>query len=43
MSDIRILVDADACPVKAEIYKVGWLREVPVMVVSNMALCSPKS
>ncbi|MEO6224242.1 MAG: YaiI/YqxD family protein [Sphingomicrobium sp.] len=30
-----ILVDADACPVKDEIYKVAWRREVPVKVVSN--------
>lgn len=32
---LRILVDADACPVKDEIYKVAWRREVPVVVVSN--------
>jgi uncharacterized protein len=32
---VRILVDADACPVKEEIYKVAWRREVPVTVVSN--------
>jgi uncharacterized protein YaiI (UPF0178 family) len=31
----RILVDADACPVKEEIYKVAWRHEVPVVVVSN--------
>lgn len=31
----RILVDADACPVKDEIYKVAMRREVPVVVVSN--------
>jgi uncharacterized protein YaiI (UPF0178 family) len=30
-----ILVDADACPVKDEIYKVAWRREVPVRIVSN--------
>jgi uncharacterized protein len=30
-----ILVDADACPVKDEIYKVAWRHEVPVKVVSN--------
>ncbi len=34
-SGVRILVDADACPVKDEIYKVAWRREVPVTVVSN--------
>lgn len=32
---IRILVDADACPVKEEIYRVAYRREVPVTVVSN--------
>src|SRR3990167_9234165 len=32
---IRILVDADACPVKAEIYRVAERRAVPVSVVSN--------
>jgi len=32
---IRILVDADACPVKDEVYKVVFRREVPVRVVSN--------
>lgn len=35
MSEIKILVDADACPVKDEVYKVAWRREVPVKVVSN--------
>jgi uncharacterized protein YaiI (UPF0178 family) len=32
---IRILVDADACPVKDEIYRVAERRQVPVSVVSN--------
>jgi uncharacterized protein YaiI (UPF0178 family) len=32
---IRILVDADACPVKEEIYKVAWRHEVPVTIVAN--------
>jgi len=32
---IRILVDADACPVKEEIYRVAGRRQVPVSVVSN--------
>ena len=41
MADIRILVDADACPVKDEIYKVAWRRGVPVKVVSNMRLRVP--
>jgi hypothetical protein len=38
---VRILVDADACPVKDEIYKVAWRREVPVRVVSNSYLRVP--
>jgi len=32
---IRILVDADACPVKEEIYRVAERHKVPVSVVSN--------
>ena len=40
-SRLQILVDADACPVKDEVYKVAWRREVPVTVVSNMALRVP--
>jgi uncharacterized protein YaiI (UPF0178 family) len=35
MADLRILVDADACPVKDEIYRVAERHEVPVSVVSN--------
>lgn len=35
MEPIRILVDADACPVKDEIYRVAERRKVPVTVVSN--------
>ena len=38
---LHILVDADACPVKDEIYKVAWRRGVRVTVVSNMALRVP--
>lgn len=34
-SAIRILVDADACPVKDEIYKVALRHKVAVMIVSN--------
>lgn len=37
----RILVDADACPVKDEIYKVGFRHEVPVTIVSNSHLRVP--
>lgn len=35
MTEVRILVDADACPVKEEVYRVAYRREVPVKVVSN--------
>jgi uncharacterized protein YaiI (UPF0178 family) len=41
MSAIRILVDADACPVKDEIYRVAWRHEVAVKVVSNSRLRVP--
>ena len=39
--EVRILVDADACPVKDEIYKVAWRHEVPVTIVSNSHLRVP--
>ena len=32
---MRILVDADACPVKEEIYRVAQRTELPVVLVSN--------
>jgi uncharacterized protein len=38
---LRILVDADACPVKDEIYRVAWRTEVPVTIVSNSHLRIP--
>ena len=38
---MKILVDADACPVKDEVYKVAWRREVPVTVVSNQRIRVP--
>ncbi|MEH3048249.1 YaiI/YqxD family protein [Sphingomonas adhaesiva] len=38
----RILVDADACPVKDEIYKVAWRLSVPVTIVSNAWLRVPQ-
>ena len=40
-SPLRILVDADACPVKDEVYKVAWRRNVAVTVVSNSAFRVP--
>lgn len=42
MESPRILVDADACPVKDEIYKVAFRRGVAVSVVSNMRLRVPE-
>ena len=41
MSPVRILVDADACPVKDEVYKVAWRRQEPVTVVSNSPIRVP--
>ncbi len=38
---IRILVDADACPVKEEIYKVAFRHAVPVTIVSNSPIRVP--
>ncbi len=39
---IRILVDADACPVKEEVYRVAFRHEVPVAVVSNSRIRVPE-
>jgi len=39
---ITIYVDADACPVKAEIYRVAERYELPVIVVSNSFINIPK-
>lgn len=41
MTAIRILVDADACPVKDEIYKVAFRHAVPVTIVSNSPIRVP--
>ena len=38
---VTILVDADACPVKDEVYRVAWRHEVPVKIVSNSRLRVP--
>jgi uncharacterized protein YaiI (UPF0178 family) len=35
LARLQILVDADACPVKEEIYKVALRHEVAVKIVSN--------
>jgi uncharacterized protein YaiI (UPF0178 family) len=34
-------VDADACPVKDEVYKVAFRHEVPVAIVSNSIMRIP--
>ena len=34
---LAILVDADACPVKEEIYKVAYRHEVPVRIVTGLS------
>lgn len=38
---MRILVDADACPVKEEIYRVARRLKVPVVVVANSRMSVP--
>ena len=43
MTSIRILVDADACPVKEEIYRVAERHKAPVSVVSNAPFRVPQS
>jgi len=40
--NLHIFVDADACPVKEEIYKVAYRTSVPVTVVANSYLRIPK-
>ena len=39
---VRILVDADACPVKDEVYRVAFRHAVPVVIVSNSRLRVPE-
>ena len=41
MTNLRILVDADACPVKEEVYRVAFRRGVAVRVVSNARIRIP--
>ena len=40
---IRIYVDADACPVKAEVYRVAERHGVPVHVVANAPIAVPRA
>ena len=42
LARLRIFVDADACPVTDEVYKVAWRHAVPVSVVSNSAFRVPE-
>src|SRR4051812_50201486 len=39
---IQIYVDADACPVKAEVYRVAERRGLKVYVVSNSPIAVPR-
>jgi uncharacterized protein YaiI (UPF0178 family) len=41
MAALAILVDADACPVKDEVYKVALRHGVPVTIVSNSPIRIP--
>ncbi len=41
MTAPRILVDADACPVKDEVYRVAFRHEVAVCIVSNARIRIP--
>jgi uncharacterized protein YaiI (UPF0178 family) len=38
---VKVLVDADACPVKEEIYRVARRHELPVLLVANSPLTVP--
>lgn len=38
---LRILVDADACPVKEETYRVAARYRIPVTIVSNSPIRTP--
>ncbi|WP_224814820.1 YaiI/YqxD family protein [Hasllibacter sp. MH4015] len=42
MTERQILVDADACPVKEEIYKAAWRHEIPVRLVAGSYLRHPE-
>ena len=41
MNEVKILVDADACPVKDDIYRVAIRHGVPVVIVSNSGMRLP--
>ena len=42
MTTFKIFIDADACPVREEIYRVARRHNVPVIVVSNSFLRVPR-
>jgi uncharacterized protein YaiI (UPF0178 family) len=42
MAELQILVDADACPVKEEVYRVGLRHQVPVVIVANSYIRIPE-
>ena len=42
VTDVRILVDADACPVKDEVYRVAFRHGAAVKVVSNARIRIPE-
>ena len=42
MTNPQILVDADACPVKEEIYKVAFRHEIAVAIVANSYMRVPE-
>lgn len=41
-SGLHIWVDADACPVKDEVYKVAYRRNIPVTLVANTGMLIPR-
>ncbi|QDU79531.1 hypothetical protein Pla110_12420 [Polystyrenella longa] len=40
---MQILIDADACPVKDEVYKVAKRYGIPVTLVANAGMYAPKA
>lgn len=40
-TDVTILVDADACPVKDEVYKVALRHDISVVIVANSYMRLP--
>jgi len=41
MAELQVLVDADACPVKEEVYRVALRHQVPVVIVANSYIRIP--